>query len=84
MQRILSNQLSAHVGEAVRVAGWVHRRRMLKSVAFLILRDAGGLAQVVVSDEAARRTLAALPEETVVSVAGTATAQPADPAPTTI
>ena len=79
MQRILSNQLSAHVGEAVRVAGWVHRRRMLKSVAFLILRDAGGLAQVVVSDEAARRTLAALPEETVVSVAGTATAQPAAP-----
>jgi nondiscriminating aspartyl-tRNA synthetase len=79
VQRILSNQLSAYVGEAVRVAGWVHRRRLLKSVAFLILRDAGGLAQVVVSDEATRRTLAELPEETVVSVVGTVTAQPAAP-----
>jgi OB-fold nucleic acid binding domain len=42
------------VGETVRLAGWVHRRRLLKSVAFLILRDAAGLAQVVVSEEGVR------------------------------
>ncbi|MDI5942312.1 aspartate--tRNA(Asn) ligase, partial [Micromonospora sp. DH15] len=47
MQRILSTQLPAHVGATVRVAGWVHRRRLLKSVAFLIVRDAAGLTQVV-------------------------------------
>ncbi|GAB3347662.1 hypothetical protein GCM10027452_18330 [Micromonospora halotolerans] len=40
MQRILSSQLSSQVGESVRIAGWVHRRRLLKSVAFLIVRDA--------------------------------------------
>ncbi len=40
MQRILSHQLAGHVGETVYVAGWIHRRRLLKSVAFLILRDA--------------------------------------------
>ena len=39
MQRILSSQLPAHLGETVTVAGWVHRRRVLKSVAFLIMRD---------------------------------------------
>ena len=43
MQRILSTELTAHVGETVTVAGWVHRRRLLKSVAFLILRDRAGL-----------------------------------------
>ena len=50
MQRILSTQLPAHVGATVTVAGWIHRRRLLKSVAFLIVRDAAGLAQVVVAD----------------------------------
>lgn len=79
MQRILSNQLSAHVGDTVRLAGWVHRRRLLKSVAFLILRDAAGLAQVVVSDEGARAALESLSEETPVTVVGVVAAQPAAP-----
>jgi nondiscriminating aspartyl-tRNA synthetase len=79
VQRILSAQLSAHLGRTVRLSGWVHRRRMLKSVAFLILRDAAGLAQIVVDDEATRLRLAELPEETTVSVVGTVTAQPAAP-----
>ena len=79
MQRILSTQLSTHVGETVRVAGWIHRRRMLKSVAFLILRDAEGLTQIVVSDESVRAQLEALPEETTVSVVGFVTAQPSAP-----
>ena len=54
MQRILSHQLPAHLGATVTVAGWVHRRRLFKSVAFLILRDTAGLAQVVVTDPATR------------------------------
>ena len=48
MQRILSTQLAHHIGGTVTVAGWVHRRRLLKSVAFLIVRDAAGFTQVVV------------------------------------
>ncbi len=79
MQRILSTQLSAHIGETVRVAGWIHRRRLLKSVAFLILRDASGLTQIVINDEATRTQLEALPEETTVSVVGTVTAEPSAP-----
>jgi nondiscriminating aspartyl-tRNA synthetase len=79
MQRILSRHLPAHLGQTVRLAGWVHRRRLLKSVAFLILRDAAGLAQIVVSDEDTRATLEQLPEETTVTVVGTVTAQPAAP-----
>src|SRR5262245_61005215 len=47
MQRILSDQLRAHIGARVTIAGWLHRRRMLKSVSFLILRDRAGFAQVV-------------------------------------
>ncbi|GAA0988491.1 aspartate--tRNA(Asn) ligase [Acrocarpospora macrocephala] len=79
MQRILSSQLSAHAGETVHVAGWIHRRRLLKSVAFLILRDAAGLTQIVVSEESVRAQLEALPEETAIAVTGTVTVQPSAP-----
>ncbi|MGW0214710.1 aspartate--tRNA(Asn) ligase [Micromonospora chokoriensis] len=79
MQRTLSHHLPARIGETVRVAGWVHRRRLLKSVAFLIVRDAAGLAQVVVTDPAVRADLEKLTEETVVEVTATVTANDTAP-----
>ena len=79
MQRILSTQLTLHVGAQVTVSGWIHRRRLLKSVAFLIVRDRTGLTQVVVTEPALRAELEALGEETVISVVGTVTANPAAP-----
>ncbi|MFB6396402.1 aspartate--tRNA(Asn) ligase [Polymorphospora lycopeni] len=80
MQRILSTRLSAHIGEQVVVAGWIHRRRLLKSVAFLILRDAAGLAQVVVTAPDTRTRLEELPEETAVEITGRVVANPSAPA----
>lgn len=73
-QRVLSSELSAHVGETVLLRGWVHRRRSLKSVSFLIVRDRAGLAQVVVPEPAQ------VPEESAVAVVGTVVANPAAPA----
>jgi nondiscriminating aspartyl-tRNA synthetase len=80
MPRVLSAHLPAHVGATVRIAGWVHRRRLLKSVAFLIVRDAAGLAQVVVCDPATRAVVEALGEETVVEVTGRVVQNAAAPA----
>ncbi|MFI6234070.1 aspartate--tRNA(Asn) ligase [Micromonospora sp. NPDC050784] len=80
MQRTLSQHLPARIGTTVRIAGWVHRRRLLKSVAFLIVRDATGLTQVVVTDPAVRADLEKLTEETVVEVTATATANDTAPA----
>ncbi|MDI6098045.1 aspartate--tRNA(Asn) ligase [Actinoplanes sp. NEAU-A12] len=77
MQRILSTELAGLVekpGEKVTIAGWVHRRRLLKSVAFLIVRDAAGLSQVVVTDPRTREQLEQLPEESVVEVTAVVTA----------
>jgi nondiscriminating aspartyl-tRNA synthetase len=79
MQRILSTQLTLHVGAQVTVSGWIHRRRLLKSVAFLIVRDRAGLIQVVVTEPALRAELETWSEETVISVVGTVTADPAAP-----
>src|SRR5262245_18924115 len=69
--RVLASDLAAHAGRDVLVAGWLHRKRQLKSVTFLIIRDRTGLAQAVLTDdEAARARVADLPEETVLQVTG--------------
>ncbi|MCP9484280.1 MAG: aspartate--tRNA(Asn) ligase [Gaiellaceae bacterium MAG52_C11] len=65
MQRIHISRLPEHVGERVELAGWIHARRALSRVTFVVLRDATGLAQIVV-DEAAVE----LQPETVVDVEG--------------
>ena len=71
--RVLSTDLPSHIGAAVTIAGWIHRRRQLKSVSFAIIRDRAGLAQVVLPGSAAG-VLDDLPEETVVQVDGVAVA----------
>ena len=72
MLRTLAGELPDRVGQRVQVQGWVHRRRRLGAVAFLLVRDRSGVAQVVLSDGA---VLDALPEETVIAVEGTVTAR---------
>ncbi len=75
MKRTLSSELPhAHPGSQIRMTGWVHRRRTLSKVTFLILRDRAGLAQIVV-----KGGLDVPPEETTVEVIGTATANPQAP-----
>jgi nondiscriminating aspartyl-tRNA synthetase len=66
ISRVLSADLAAHVGERVTIAGWLHRRRELKSVSFVIIRDRAGLAQAVLPPG----TGCDLPEETVLQVEG--------------
>lgn len=80
MQRTLSEQLPAlEPGTPVRIEGWVHRRRTLASVTFLIVRDRTGLAQVVVKDADTVAQVAGLGEESVVSIEATAVANPSAP-----
>ena len=68
--RTLCHQLpTATPGTSVTLEGWVHRRRELARVTFLVVRDRSGLAQVVLP-----AGTDVPPEETTVRVTGTATA----------
>lgn len=55
------------VGQVVTLAGWVDRRRDHGGVAFIDLRDASGIAQVVIHDEEVARGLRS---EFVVQITG--------------
>ncbi len=62
-----------HAGQNVTLAGWVARRRDHGGVAFLDLRDASGVVQVVVRDEAAA---AGLRNEFCVRITGDVALRP--------
>jgi len=69
MTRTLTSALPhATPGSQVLLQGWVHRRRELAKVTFLVVRDRSGLAQVVLP-----AGTPVPPEETTVTVTGIAT-----------
>ncbi|WP_328611885.1 aspartate--tRNA(Asn) ligase [Amycolatopsis sp. NBC_00345] len=67
MSRTLVADLREHAGATVKIAGWVHRRRELKSVTFVVVRDRSGTAQAVFPHSPP------VTEETVVEVTGRVT-----------
>jgi nondiscriminating aspartyl-tRNA synthetase len=70
MPRIMTTELVAHVGERVTIAGWVHHQRHLAQRSFLLLRDATGVAQVVIEAAPVRDIATELLAETVVEIDG--------------
>ncbi|WP_028046307.1 aspartate--tRNA ligase [Cellulomonas sp. URHE0023] len=63
-----------HIGTTVTLTGWVDRRRDHGGVAFVDLRDASGISQVVIRDEAVAHGLRA---EFVLQVTGEVGRRPA-------
>lgn len=68
MRSLCSSLPTAEPGSVVTLEGWVHRRRQLARVTFLVVRDRSGLAQVVLPPGTE-----VPPEETTVRVVGRAT-----------
>ncbi len=68
----------SHIGEEVRLCGWVHRRRDHGGVIFLDLRDRDGITQVVYDPdtEASFATAEGVRNEFVVQVTGKVRARP--------
>lgn len=77
--RTLAVDLPSRIGEQVTVQGWLHRRRALKSVTFLVLRERTGHIQVVLATPGQAAAAAGLTEETVLQITGTVTANPQAP-----
>jgi len=70
---------AGQIGTTVTLAGWVAKRRDLGGVAFLDLRDASGIVQVVVRDDILDSSGAhSLRNEYCIAVTGVVEARPAD------
>ena len=71
-----------HVGQTVRLGGWVHRTRSLGSIVFLDLRDRAGIVQAACDPRFTPADVIAaadrLGAETVVEVEGVVAQRPAD------
>jgi nondiscriminating aspartyl-tRNA synthetase len=79
VERVWTIELAAHAGRRVALGGWLHRFRRLGGVAFLVLRDGRGTAQVVVDDPALAERLTGLHAESVLAVEGLVVAEPQAP-----
>ena len=70
----------AHIGQPVRLGGWVHRRRDLGGLVFLDLRDRAGLVQLSANPDwtpaDVMERAASVGTESVVLVTGTVAARP--------
>ena len=69
----LGSLRAEHIGQTVTLSGWVARRRDHGGVAFLDLRDASGVAQIVVREE---EIVHALRNEFVLQITGTVSRRP--------
>ena len=66
----------AHIGQDVKLSGWVHRRRDHGGLAFIDLRDHFGLTQCVINEnEELTHKIAHLHYESVITITGTVVAR---------
>ncbi len=74
---IRTTQTAEHIGQRVKLKGWLHARRRMGGVTFLILRDGWGTIQAVCASGEAIEALerAGAGVESVVEVEGTPAAQ---------
>ena len=77
MERIPTTQVQQHIGQRVRVQGWLHALRRLGGVTFVVVRDGWGAVQAVSENEIelAALTEAGLGAGTVLALEGVVTAE---------
>lgn len=68
--RILSKELKKHIGKTVEVSGWLHKKRLLGGLNFIIIRDRGGLIQILDKSGEQSKKLDELYQGTIISVRG--------------
>jgi len=76
MQRIRTDEVTSHVGERVKLAGWMHNWRDMGKLGFLVLRDGAGTFQAVLDNPEEIGKLKGLQYESVLEIQGLVTPDP--------
>lgn len=69
-ERTLIKDIATKTGQAVTLQGWLHKKRLLGGLNFIVVRDRSGVAQALVSDKEEVEKLRALQQGTVLSIRG--------------
>lgn len=69
-QRILSSCLKNHLNESVVISGWLHKKRILGKIAFLVVRDRRGLMQVVVDNSVEIEKIESIYQGSILHISG--------------
>jgi len=77
--RILSSEVTEHIGETIYIEGWLHKKRLLGGLTFINIRDRKGLIQVVLQDKAEVEKLRGMQLGTVLKIEGKVTKEPRAP-----
>lgn len=73
-ERILSSELANYANKNVTLRGWLNNLRAFGKLNFLILRDRGGLAQIVIQDKEEMKKISHLQPGSILKVTGQAVA----------
>lgn len=79
MQTIRSIEASQHVGQPVRLTGWLHNLRRLGGITFIVLRDGWGTIQAVTESETDLAPLQNAALESIIALEGNVVASPQAP-----
>lgn len=69
-KRFLSTELPNHIGQTVRIRGWLHAVRSLGKIHFLIVRDRKGVSQVIIQDPKEYKKISALQVGSILAIEG--------------
>ena len=69
--RTLTSQLTEQVSKSATIRGWLHKKRLLGGLTFIVVRDRSGIAQVLVKNKDEVEKLREHQIGTVLSVTGT-------------
>lgn len=72
MERILSKDLLKYTGQKVFIKGWLHKKRKMGGLNFVLIRDLSGLIQILIEDELEIEKLRGAQIGTILEVIGNA------------
>ncbi len=68
--RTLAKELKTKIGEKVTVTGWLHKKRLLGGLTFIVIRDRSGLTQALVKEKGEVEKLRGLQIGTILEITG--------------
>jgi nondiscriminating aspartyl-tRNA synthetase len=70
MSRVLNRDIAKNVSKRVEIQGWLHKKRLLGGLNFIVLRDRSGILQMVVDKPEEIEKLRGMQLGTILSVSG--------------